>query len=117
MPTMPSFFYRWGRARIHARRVNHEIDRDYFVFEVIKAYRPSILVCEHNSVFGAVEAISGPYDPGFRRSEAHHSNLFFGASISANMQPATSKGYTLVGGNPAGNIDLATGELRPLGTR
>jgi hypothetical protein len=76
---------------------------DYWVIEAIDVIAPRILVAEYNSVFGPRAAISVPYDPHFRRSEAHWSYLYWGASIAALMAIADRKGYALVGGNRAGN--------------
>ncbi len=75
---------------------------DYFVFEVIETYRPRILVIEFNSVFGLDRKISVPYRADFCRSKAHHSNLYFGASLAALAYLGDQKGYALVGTNTAG---------------
>lgn len=76
---------------------------DYWVWESIDVISPIIVVAEYNSVFGPDLAITVPYDPRFVRSEAHHSHLYWGASISALATLAGRKGYDLVGGNSAGN--------------
>jgi hypothetical protein len=60
-------------------------------------------VVEYNSVFGPDAAVTVPYDPGFVRSEKHWSYLYWGASIAALTRAAERKGFTLVGGNRAGN--------------
>ena len=44
-----------------------------------------------------------PYEPGFQRTQAHWSNLYWGASLPALAFLAESKGYRLVGSNSAGN--------------
>src|ERR1017187_2757418 len=75
---------------------------DYFVLEAIKTFRPRILICEYNSVFGDVRKISIPYEPDFQRSIKHYSNLYFGASLSAITYLANKKGYSLVGTNSVG---------------
>jgi hypothetical protein len=64
---------------------------------------PAILILEYNSVFGVDRAISVPYDPMFQRSRAHYSNLYYGASLPALHNLATSRGYAFVGCNNAGN--------------
>ena len=46
--------------------------------------------------------ISIPYDPQFYRTQAHHSNLYFGASIAALRLLASRKGYNFVGTNSTG---------------
>jgi hypothetical protein len=76
---------------------------DYWVWEAIAAINPVICVCEYNAVFGDVQPISIPYDPGFSRAQAHFSHLYFGASIAAFRSLATRKGYRFVGTNLAAN--------------
>ena len=76
---------------------------DYWVWQRITAVQPVIVIAEYNSVFGARQAITVPYDPAFNRTKAHYSNLYWGASLSALAGLARSKGYQLVGSNLAGN--------------
>ncbi|MDP9228347.1 MAG: hypothetical protein M3M99_04750, partial [Actinomycetota bacterium] len=76
---------------------------DYWVLEAIDVVSPRILVVEYNSVFGPDAAITIPYDPGFVRSQANPSWLYWGASLTALARLADSKGYALVAGNTAGN--------------
>jgi len=75
---------------------------DYHVLEAISTFRPRILICEYNAVFGGARKISVPYDPAFRRRDKHFSNLYWGASLSAITHLAEQKGYSLVGTNSAG---------------
>lgn len=75
---------------------------DYFVLDAIKTYKPRILIVEFNSVFGGTRKISVPYRDDFYRTKAHHSNLYFGASLAAMTYLAEKKGYALVGTNTAG---------------
>ena len=72
---------------------------DYFVLKALdfSKLNPAILILEYNSVFGIDRAISVPYNKNFIRTEAHYSNLFFGASLPALHHQATLKGYVLVG--------------------
>ena len=72
---------------------------DWFILEAISFYKPRILICEYNDVFGKERAISVPYDPQFVRTKKHYSNLYFGASIAALTYLAEKKGYALVGVN------------------
>lgn len=76
---------------------------DYWVWQRIEAVQPVIVIAEYNSVFGASQAITVPYDPAFHRTKAHYSNLYWGASLPALVRLGQSKGYAFVGSNLAGN--------------
>lgn len=76
---------------------------DYWVWERIVVVNPVIVVVEWNSVFGPDHAISVPYDPAFQRQQAHHSCLYWGASIRAFEHLAAQRGYALLGSNTAAN--------------
>lgn len=76
---------------------------DYWLWQAIDSVSPAIAIIEYNSVFGCDRAITVPYRADFQRRLAHHSNLYYGASLPALHDLATSKGYTLVGCNSAGN--------------
>jgi len=76
---------------------------DYWVWERIDVVNPAIVVVEYNSVFGPLHAITIPYSPTFRRSQAHYSNLYWGCSLKALCLLAERKGYVFVGCNSAGN--------------
>ncbi len=76
---------------------------DYYVLESINFYKPRILICEYNSVYGALRSISIPYQDDFERTQKHYSNLYFGASLGAMTYLANKKGYSLVGTNSASN--------------
>lgn len=75
---------------------------DYWVASELTAWRPRILVMEYNAVFGKDRAITIPYSDGFERTKAHHSNLYWGASLKALVVLAARWGYGLVGTNSAG---------------
>jgi hypothetical protein len=75
---------------------------DYYVLEAIKNFKPCILICEYNSVFGGIRKIAIPYQDDFSRTNAHYSNLYWGASLAAMTYLADKKGYALVGTNSAG---------------
>jgi len=75
---------------------------DYHVLKAISDYKPRILVCEYNAVFGASRKITVPYSPTFLRNRAHYSNLYFGASLGAFVALAESRGYIFVGAGSAG---------------
>lgn len=76
---------------------------DYWVWQAIDSVAPCIVVCEYNSLFGSRARVSTPYRPDFQRARAHRSNMYYGASISALTYLANQRGYSLVGGNSAGN--------------
>jgi hypothetical protein len=76
---------------------------DYWVWESMDVVDPRVVVCEYNSLFGADAAVTVPYEPGFRRAEAHWSHLYFGASLPALTELAESKGYRFLGCTSAGN--------------
>jgi hypothetical protein len=76
---------------------------DYWIWKVIDCVSPAIVICEYNFRFGPDRAVTVPYDPGFVRSEAHHSMIYYGASLKALTILAKQKGYVLVGCNSAGN--------------
>jgi hypothetical protein len=75
---------------------------DYWVWEAVMT-NPAIVVVEYNSVFGSERRVVVPYTAGFQRTQAHWSNLYWGASLPALASLAEAKGYRLVGSNGAGN--------------
>jgi hypothetical protein len=76
---------------------------DYWVWRAIDAVAPRIVIAEYNSVFGPDLQVTVPYQPDFNRTKAHHSNLFWGASLAALCHLGAQKGYAFVGSNSAGN--------------
>lgn len=76
---------------------------DFWVWKAIDVVDPEIVIVEYNSVFGAERAITVPYDPTFQRHRAHHSRLYYGASLAAFCELAKSRGMIFVGCNSAGN--------------
>lgn len=72
---------------------------DFHVLQAIDRFRARILICEYNAVMGGERAITVPYDPDFQRTQKHHSNLYFGASLAAVTHLAERKGYSLIGTN------------------
>lgn len=78
---------------------------DYHILTEIElsTLNPSILILEYNSVFGKDRLITIPYDKDFIRTNAHYSNLFWGASLPALNHAASKKDYSLIGCNRAGN--------------
>lgn len=75
---------------------------DYHLLAAINRFRPRILICEYNSVFGPDRKITVPYSAGFTRGSAHYSHLYFGASLAAFADLAERKGYVLIGGTSEG---------------
>ncbi len=75
---------------------------DYWVWQAIDVVSPAIVVCEYNAVFGDMHQISVPYRADFQRTRAHHSNLYFGASLPALIELGNRKGYVFSGTNSNG---------------
>ena len=75
---------------------------DYWVWKEIDAISPRIVVIEYNSRFGADRAVTVPYDASFVRRRAHHSMIYFGASLRALVNLGKKKGYSFVGCNEHG---------------
>ena len=75
---------------------------DYWVWKAISVVDPAIVICEYNAILGDTRSIVVPYAPDFRRLEAHHSGLYYGASIMALRELAAEKGYTCLGSNANG---------------
>ena len=75
---------------------------DYWVWKEIEI-QPSIVILEYNSVFGLDRTITVPYRSNFNRTNAHFSNLYFGASLKAMYDLTVKKGYSFIGCNSAGN--------------
>ena len=76
---------------------------DFYVLDSIKAISPVIIICEYNWIFGNSHEVTIPYNPNFVRTQAHYSNLYWGASIQAIYSKAKEKGYEYVGCTTAGN--------------
>ncbi len=76
---------------------------DFWIWDEINVVNPEIVIMEYNSVFGNNAAITVPYDKNFYVTNAHYSNLFFGASLKAMCFLAEKKNYSFVGSNTNGN--------------
>jgi hypothetical protein len=76
---------------------------DYWVWESIDVVNPAIVVIEYNARFGPERAVTTPYDPAFVRQRAHHSCIYYGASLAALVGLGRRKGYAFVGSNSAAN--------------
>ena len=87
---------------------------DYWVWESVDVVVPSMVVVEYNARFGPERAVTVPYSPMFSRTAAHHSNIYWGASLAALCALGKRKGYSFVGCNTAGNnAFFVRNELRP----
>lgn len=75
---------------------------DYWVWKSIDVVNPAIVVAEYNAVLGDIHALTVPYRADFQRTQAHHSNLYFGASLPALIELGRQKGYTFVGTTSTG---------------
>lgn len=88
---------------------------DYWVWQAINVVSPVIVVCEYNAVFGDRCQLSVPYQADFQRTQAHYSNLYFGASLPAFMKLGEEKGYTFVGTTSTGcNAFFVRDDFAPL---
>jgi hypothetical protein len=87
---------------------------DYWVWQAIDVVVPGVVVAEYNARFGPERAVTVPYDPAFSRTAAHHSNIYYGASLASLCVLGKRKGYSFVGCNTAGNnAFFVQNELRP----
>jgi hypothetical protein len=75
---------------------------DYWVWKALSVIKPTIVICEYNSLFGSQLSISTPYTPDFHRTQAHYSNLYAGASLRALCELAEEKGYLFAGSESSG---------------
>lgn len=72
---------------------------DYWILKEINGYKPRILICEYNAIYGKIDAVTVPYKENFHRTNEHFSNLHFGASLEAIKLIAKEKGYYFIGTN------------------
>ena len=84
--------------------ISLDIDgNDYWVMENLDLDTVSIVVVEYNALFGSTASVTVPQNDKFSRSEAHFSNLYWGASLNAWISLMNGKGFSFVGTNLAGN--------------
>jgi hypothetical protein len=76
---------------------------DYWIWDQIKDFDPSIVVIEYNSRFGKEKSYVVPYEKNFQRLKKHYSGIYYGASLKALIKLAIKKGYSFVCCNSAGN--------------
>ncbi|SKB93619.1 hypothetical protein [Daejeonella lutea] len=90
---------RWGGLGL----LHIDLDgNDYWIWEALNL-KPVILILEYNSNFGSERAVTVPYNPSFYRTDAHYSNLYWGASLRSLYELSRSRGYRFIGCNNAGN--------------
>lgn len=75
---------------------------DYWVLEAANLEDIKLVMVENNPVFAGSFPVSVPRDDAFYRFDAHHSGLYWGASISAFVHLLESRGFRLVGRNSKG---------------
>jgi hypothetical protein len=75
---------------------------DYWILDALALVKPRLLIVEYNALFGAARNITVPYDARFEKQKAHHSGLYFGASLGALAALAARKGYSLVATESSG---------------
>lgn len=81
--------------------LNIDIDgNDYWIWKALKV-NPIIVIVEYNPYFG-LRPITVPYDEDFIRNVAHHSSMYYGASLMSLCDLAKEKGYVFVGCNSHG---------------
>ena len=76
---------------------------DYWVWDAINCIKPCIVIVEYNHIYGPNAKISIPYKSDFYRTDAHFSNLYWGASLGAYVHLGKKKGYDLVCINQLGH--------------
>jgi hypothetical protein len=87
---------------------------DYWIWHAIGAVSPAVVICEYNAVLGDRHSLTVPYRADFDRSAAHHSNLYFGASLPALAGLARRKGYAFAGTTSSGcNAFFVRDDLAP----
>lgn len=98
--------------------LNIDIDgNDYWVWKSLRSM-PSIVIVEYNPYF-KLRPITIPYSKDFVRTTAHHSSMYYGASLTSLCDLAKEKGYSFIGCNShGGNAYFVrndkTGSLRTL---
>lgn len=76
---------------------------DYWIADKLNFDEVQIIIVEYNPVFGSTASISVPMREDFLRTQAHYSNLYYGASLMAWIKLFSKKGFTFVGTNRAGS--------------
>ena len=88
----------------HIDIVSIDIDgNDYWVMNEFDFSDLTIVVAEYNPLFGSVFPVTIPRDDSFIRSDAHHSNLYYGVGILAWVKFFEARGFALAGTNKVGS--------------
>lgn len=71
---------------------------DYHIAQAIfdAGFRPKIFVVEYNAVYGPERSITIEYQPTFVFTQAHHTHLYYGVSISGWRRFFEQHGYSFV---------------------
>ena len=75
---------------------------DYWVWKMLTAVHPRIVVIEYNASLGKDRSISTVYDPDFDIRAKHPSGIYHGASLAALAKLGKEKGYQLAGCDSTG---------------
>jgi hypothetical protein len=76
---------------------------DYWILKNANLKDIKIVIVEYNPLFGHSEEVTIPRNDSFDRSTAHHSWLYYGASLRAFMALLATKDFDFVGTNRVGN--------------
>ncbi len=71
---------------------------DYWLWRALSEFRPRVVVVEYNASLGPDTKLVIPYEKDFFRwsSKCHPAGWYYGASLSAWVELAKSKGYELI---------------------
>ena len=72
---------------------------DYWILNEIKPKIAKIIVLEYNSIFGSELEVTISNIKNFNRTNAHYSNLYYGASLKSYIKLMNKKGYYFLGVN------------------
>jgi hypothetical protein len=75
---------------------------DYWILKEIDLESVKVIVVEYNPIFGSTAPLTVPRKDDFNRTNAHFSNLYWGASIVAFNNLLGDKDYKLIGSNRVG---------------
>jgi hypothetical protein len=74
---------------------------DFWVAKSLDLSSIRIVVVEYNAIFGSKQSITVQRRDNFDRTSAHHSNLYYGASLKAFIHLFQDQGFTFIGTNRA----------------